>query len=59
MSAPQEPLSPSLADEIAIMVGRPGQTEHRLVQRLVALVERERKKVSDFYDFLADTGPEY
>lgn len=54
---PQTPVSGtpvplSVAEEIAIIVGRAGQADHHVVQRLVALVERERQKVHDFHDFL-------
>lgn len=50
--APETPHSSPLADEIATMLGRDGSPQDSLVQRLVALVERERQKVHDFHDFL-------
>lgn len=50
---PQTPVSAPLAEEIAIIVGRAGQVDHHQVQRLVALVERERQKVHDFHEYLS------
>lgn len=49
------PPSQPLAEEIAQMLGEVAKPSDRLVERLVALVEREKQKVHDFHDFLETT----